>query len=97
MKRSRALGVPYSAHVPRLDLRSCLLLYFASQGTPTTRSRADGGAPASSGSSMDGSGRWGALHSEVKEERRAKPDAGDMSGAARPGVPIARQHLTMRQ
>ena len=29
-------------------------------------------------------GDWGALRSEVKEERRAQPDAGDMSAAGHP-------------
>jgi len=37
------------------------------------------------------SGRWGALRSEVKEERRAKPVAGDMSAAECPAGPITCQ------
>ena len=40
-----------------------------------------------------GSGRWGALRSEIKEERRAQPDSGDIRGAARPTVPISRNCL----
>ena len=37
-----------------------------------------------------GSGRWGALRSEIKEERRAQPDSGDIRGAERPAVLISR-------
>jgi len=40
-----------------------------------------------------GSGRWGALRSEVKEERRAQPDSGDIRGAECPTVLISR-HLS---
>ena len=39
-----------------------------------------------------GSGWWGALRSEIKEERRAQPDSGDIRGAERPAAPISR-HL----
>jgi len=35
-----------------------------------------------------GSGRWGVLRSEVKEEGRAQPGPGDMSAAERPTVLI---------
>jgi hypothetical protein len=40
-----------------------------------------------------GSGRRGALRSEIKEERRAQPASGDIRGAERPAVLISR-HLT---
>ena len=41
--------------------------------------------------SVAGSGRWGALRSEVKEEGRAQPGPGDTNGAERPGGPIPRR------
>ena len=37
-----------------------------------------------------GSGRRGALRSEIKEERRAQPDSGDIRGAECPAVLISR-------
>ena len=37
-----------------------------------------------------GSGRWSALRSAIKEERRAQPASGDIRGAERPAVPVSR-------
>ena len=50
------------------------------------------GAPPSNTPVVSGSGRWGALRSEVKEEGRAQPGPGDMSGAERPAGLIPQRY-----
>ena len=97
---------PFALHLrkprsPGGRLRSCPPGWAApspppllrSAGHPPPLAATDGGVQAVPRRRSVRSGRWGVLRSEVKEERRAKPGAGDMSGAARPGGPIS--HLCL--
>ena len=95
---------PPSPSEPRLPggrLRSCPPSWAApssppllrSAGHPTSLARHYGGTPPVANLSVPGSGRWGAWRSEVKEEERAQPVPGDMSGATHPDDPIPHRGL----
>jgi hypothetical protein len=88
---SRVGRIPLCAHVPRAGLRPTLLLDFASRGTRPTRPAGMAGGLMSIDRSLlyrlravDGP------RSEVKEEGRAMPGPGDMSGGDRP-LPAVRK------
>jgi len=58
--------VPGSAHVPRPGLRPGLLLLLRSTRHPPSLATTSRGVHASNTASRAGSGRWGALRSEVR-------------------------------
>ena len=60
-------------------------------GHPTALARGKGGVQSLMRDCRGRAGRQGALRSEVKGERRAKPASEDMSGARRPVGPIPRR------
>jgi len=75
-RRSRAPGVPCSAHVPRTGLRPALLLYFAAQRTPAARSGTARRAPP-----LRTPDRWQAKDVGYRAQR----SKGGGSGEAGPG------------
>jgi len=64
---------------------------IAAAGYPLPRCSASVVFPAQETNTAPGSGRRGALRSEVKEESRVKPGSGDMNGAECPVGLISRQ------
>src|SRR5690606_36513775 len=100
----RARGVPCSATVPRTGLRPVLLLYVAAQGTQRPRAQTKPARQRwhakvlefktefarNPPSAHEGGRGLGGGRSDIKEEPRAKPLAGDSRGGlppsrARPG------------
>ena len=82
--QDRDVGARCAAHVPRAGLCPPLLLYFATQRAPASRSITAGTTSCGRTTSGSGAGDWGALCSEVKEEARLKVGPGDLSGTGHP-------------
>ena len=91
----RGRRVTGSVHVPQVELRPTLLLYFTAPVTRHPRQRAASQRAKEfktrTAAVLARALWWVAVWSEVKEEAWAQPRPGDMNGTQRPGAALPRK------